>query len=50
MRDLCQKYKTREPGQGPAEMPADQSKNPEAPVLDLVKTLSQTKLQAGGKA
>ncbi|XP_051935395.1 choline O-acetyltransferase isoform X2 [Hippocampus zosterae] len=50
MRDLCQKYKTREPRQGPTEMPADLSKNPEAPVLDLAKTLSQTKLQAGGKA
>ncbi|XP_077350911.1 choline O-acetyltransferase [Festucalex cinctus] len=52
MRDLCLKYDLHEPKQGSTmgtstEMSADQSKNQEA--LTLVKSLSQTKLQVGGK-
>ncbi|XP_077438276.1 choline O-acetyltransferase [Vanacampus margaritifer] len=55
MRDLCHKYNLHQPKQGSttvtsAEMSADLSKNQEALTCAVVKSLSQTKLQAGGKA
>ncbi|XP_061646749.1 choline O-acetyltransferase isoform X2 [Phyllopteryx taeniolatus] len=55
MRDLFHKCNLREPRQSPtlerpSEIPADRSKNQEALPLALVKTLSQTELQSGGKA
>ncbi|XP_061546793.1 choline O-acetyltransferase [Phycodurus eques] len=55
MRDLFHKCNLREPRHSPTlerstEIPADLSKNQEALPLALVQTLSQTKLQSGGKA